>query len=237
MYKTVGESLAFARELLRRGGDFSGTVICPTLPALYPVAQRLSGTEVGVGAQNLDVGDEGAMTGATSAYLLREAGSQYVIVGHSERRQWFGEDDALVAQKVIAAREAGLRPILCVGESPQERQAGQTDEVVTRQLSQVLQAGHPNDPLVVAYEPVWAIGTGLVPQPQEAQRVALVLRQVGESFGRSEPLSVLYGGSVNRANVASFAEQSALDGLLVGGASLDVGHWLDLIQQWKGVRP
>lgn len=230
MHKSVGASLAYGRELVRLLEDhgFDNTrelVLCPTLPALWGVGQRVLSAGVEVGAQNLDTGREGAVTGGVSAYLLAEAGATYVIVGHSERRMLFGETDEKVAAKAVAAFEGHLRPILCVGESSAERDAGRTDATVLRQLDAVLKAlSRPEISLVVAYEPLWAIGTGRVAKPAEANRVAAVLRRhLVEVWGEEgREVRVLYGGSVNPENIAQFWGQQEIDGALVGGASLDV---------------
>lgn len=237
MHKTVLESQAFARELVRRVGErhslTTEQVICPTLPALYPVSQRLRGTAIRLGAQNLDLGRVGANTGAVSGYLVREAGADYVILGHSERRTLYGEDDGLVALKAVSALNAHLTPIVCVGETLDERQNGQTDTVIRRQAAAVMQAlaDRQAAPLIFAYEPIWAIGSGLVPEPAEANRVAQLLHEVAGSSWASF-LRVLYGGSVKPANAAGFAAQPLVDGALVGGASLTVDSWLELNQTW-----
>jgi triosephosphate isomerase len=242
MYKTVGESAAYAKELARRMESLSQEgpeqVICPTLPALYTVGRALSQSSVKVGAQSLDLGLEGANTGAVSGYLIREAGASYVIVGHSERRQLYGEDDALVAHKAAAAAESHLIPIICVGETELQRKAEETDQVVRRQVTRALENLADSTAVVVAYEPLWAIGTGVVPDPVEANRVAELIRDAAEKLlpETTNSLRILYGGSVNRGNIRDFARQPHLDGALVGGASLDVGHWLDLIQGWQEVR-
>ncbi len=235
MFKTVQESQAFVRELIRRREEstLSNTteVICPTLPALFELSQLCAGTTLHVGAQNLDLGDEGANTGAVSAYLLREAGAEYVIVGHSERRRLYGEDDTQVGEKAAQAVAAHLVPIVCVGETQSQREEGKTDEVISRQVQAALKALTASTPAIVAYEPVWAIGSGLVPDGAEANRVAGVIRDAASSG-----LPVLYGGSVNRKNIQEFAKAPLLDGALVGGAALDVAHWMDLTRLWEEVR-
>ncbi len=242
MYKTVEQSLAYARELVRRLDEEPvfdvEQLVCPTMPALYPLVQRLAGTSVKVGAQTLDLGQEGANTGAVSGYLVREAGAEYVIVGHSERRQLYGEGDTLVRDKAVAAVQARLTPILCVGETRDQRQAGQTDAVIVRQVEPVIEALVSDADLVIAYEPLWAIGTGVLPEPKEANRVAEIIRQVVDRMrpNFSRQVRILYGGSVNRDNIRDFAAQPGLDGALVGGASLDVGHWLELNRFWREVR-
>ena len=242
MYKTVSESAAYAKELSRRLETVSAEgpeqVVCPTLPALYTVSRALSQSAVKVGAQSLDLGREGANTGAASGYLIREAGASYVIVGHSERRTLYGEDDELVAEKAASAVTFHLVPIICVGETEAQRKAGETDEVVNRQVTRALERMADSATVVMAYEPLWAIGTGLVPDPAEANRVSELIRDAVQTVRpeTTNTLRILYGGSVNRSNIRDFASQPLLDGALVGGASLDVAHWLDLVQGWQEVR-
>ncbi|MCY0879011.1 MAG: triose-phosphate isomerase [Firmicutes bacterium] len=243
MYKTIPAARAFALELVRRleatpPSEALVQVLCPTALALAAVAERLRGSAIRVGAQNLDLGSEGPKTGALSAYLLRDAGAEYVIVGHSERRQEFGEDDELIARKTAAALAGGLTPIVCVGETRQERDGGLTAARVSEQVRQVLAQVTAGSDLVVAYEPVWAIGSGHTPTASEAEEVARLIRELVEEAwpGRGAAVQVLYGGSVNRDTIRTFAEHTSFDGVLVGGASLDVGHWLDIIQRWGEVR-
>ena len=242
MYKTVYQSRAFVRELIRRreGAPLVSTkeVLCPTIPALFEVSKLCGGTLIEVGAQTLDLGDEGANTGAVSGYLLHEAGAAYVIVGHSERRRLYGEDDQLVREKTAQALASHLIPIICVGETQREREAGQTDSIIVGQVQAALaELSHPS-PVIFAYEPLWAIGSGLVPEPREANRISELIRDAVISLGsfESSHLSVLYGGSVSRKNIREFAQAPLLDGALVGGAALDVEHWLDLTRWWEEVR-
>jgi len=211
-------------------------VICPTALALAPLAERLHGSVVRVGAQNLDLGVEGPRTGALSAYLLRDAGAEYVIVGHSERRQQFAEDDDLVAAKVVEALKGQLTPIVCVGETREERDRGLTEAVVVRQVERVLSAVTPDREVVFAYEPVWAIGSGRTPTASEADEVARLIRTLTTQSWPGALVRVLYGGSVNRDSIRAFAEHTSFDGVLVGGASLDVGHWLDINRRWGEAR-
>ncbi|MCY0898189.1 MAG: triose-phosphate isomerase [Firmicutes bacterium] len=243
MYKTIHAARAFGVELLRRMEEDPGPrgltqVLCPTALALAPLAERLRGSAIRVGAQNLDLGVEGPRTGALSAYLLRDAGAEYVIVGHSERRQEFAEDDDLVAAKVVEALKGQLTPIVCVGETRDERDHGLTETVVTRQIERVLSAVTPDREVVFAYEPVWAIGSGRTPTASEAEQVAQLMRNlIGRSWPGTDALvRVLYGGSVNRDSIRTFAEHTSFDGVLVGGASLDVDHWLDINRRWGEVR-
>jgi triosephosphate isomerase len=179
--------------------------------------QALAGTEIGVFAQNCHWESEGAFTGEVSAPMLRELGAYGTLVGHSERRQYFGETDETVARRCSAALEGGLNVIACVGETLAEREAGQTDEVLRRQVG-VLEA---DDNLVIAYEPIWAIGTGKTATPEMAQ-------QAHETIKSLLDLPVLYGGSVKPENAAELLSQSAVDGALVGGASLDLDSFAAL---------
>lgn len=236
MFKTVAQSVAYGRELIRRletsaGLEAVDVLICPTSLSLWPLAQRVAGTAIRVGAQNLDLGSEGAMTGAVSGYLLREAGAEFVIVGHSERRQYFEEDDATVAKKVQAAIHAHLQPVLCVGETWQERQQDRTVEVIGRQVASALEGlgTEQASRVVVAYEPIWAIGTGSVPTPQDANQVAMAIRRLMPPE-IADATRILYGGSVSPKNIRDFASQSDIDGALVGGASLEAGTLMAMIE-------
>jgi triosephosphate isomerase len=243
MYKTVDQSLAYAKELIRLGEESGWPdpelewVICPTLPALPGLFQRLKDTPVGVGAQNVDLGVEGARTGAVSAMLVKAAGADYAIVGHSERRRYFGETDAVIAQKVAQALAAGLVPIVCVGEEEAERNQGRTLEVIARQLEPVWEGltAEQVATLVVAYEPVWAIGSGRVATADDAERVAQAIRTEAQNrFGLSaQALRVLYGGSVSASNLGAFWQCQAIDGALVGGASLSVNEFYHMAHQWR----
>lgn len=236
MHKTVEETRAFGRELARRLEELAGAgplpemVVCPTFPGLWPLSRTMVGTGVAVGAQNLDLGREGAMTGAVSGYLIAEAGAAWVIVGHSERRQHFGETDALVAEKVAAARDVRLTPIVCVGENEDEYRRGETGAVLDRQIGALLDrlSGEMWSELVVAYEPIWAIGTGRVPSPEEADRTAAGIRdRIRDRHGAvADGVRILYGGSVSPKNIEQFWRQPAIDGALVGGASLSVSDFV-----------
>lgn len=226
MYKTVEESLSFARLL---GPRLEGwwkpqavrLAIAPTSLALFAMARYLGEGPLSLAAQNLDLGREGALTGALSGYLLYEAGARLVIIGHSERRRYFAETDVLVAEKVDAAWKAGLTPVVCVGETEAERDLGQTEAVLQRQLSAILTKSRDDDkPLVIAYEPVWAIGTGRVAKTEEVGPIAHTVRQwLSQTKGPAD-VPLLYGGSVNPDNLGGFLRLPEVNGALVGGASL-----------------
>ena len=186
---------------------------------------------VALGAQDVSSQPSGAFTGEVSAAMLQDFGCRYAIVGHSERRQYHGETDALVAQKAGQALAHGITPIACVGETLAERQAGQTAEVVKRQLAAVVHAnGHCISEIVVAYEPVWAIGTGQTAAPEQAQQVHAVLRaQLQAATARADRIRILYGGSMNAGNAAALLAQPDIDGGLIGGASLKAADFLAII--------
>src|SRR5581483_3995381 len=198
--------------------------VCVPFPFLAQAQQLLSQSSVAWGAQNVSQHPKGAYTGEVSAGMLNEFGTSYVIVGHSERRTLYGEDDALVAAKFRAVKQAGMRPILCVGETLSEREAGRTEAVVGRQLRAVAEAwaASPRGECLLAYEPVWAIGTGRTASPDQAQAVHSCLRTIlGEFIGtEADDVAILYGGSVKAENAAQLFAQPDIDGGLIGGASL-----------------
>jgi len=222
------ETIRALLDAIVAGMDAPGAqcAICPPFPYLAQVAERLRGTAIAWGAQNVAEHVQGAYTGEVSAAMLAEFGCRYVIVGHSERRQLYGETDAQVAAKFAAARKAGLTPILCVGETLAERDAVRTTEVVARQLGAVaFTAG------VVAYEPVWAIGTGRNATPEQAQEVHAFLR---ERLPRDTP--ILYGGSVKPQNAAAIFAMPDVDGGLIGGASLVAADFLAILRAAAGAK-
>ncbi|MDB5896918.1 MAG: Triose-phosphate isomerase (Triosephosphate isomerase)-like protein [Ramlibacter sp.] len=206
-------------------------VVCVPAPYLAQVQMLKSGSRLELGAQDVSVHSNGAYTGEVSAAMLREFGVRYAIVGHSERRQYHGETDALVAEKARTALAHGVTPIVCVGETLAEREAGQTGEVVKRQMAAVIHVnGHCISEIVVAYEPVWAIGTGQTASPEQAQQVhALLRQQLAAATAHAERVHLLYGGSMNAANAASLLAQPDIDGGLVGGASLKAPDFLQII--------
>lgn len=209
--------------------------VCVPAPYLAQVQALKAGSPsllaVELGAQDVSAQAFGAYTGEVSAAMLKELGCRYALVGHSERRQYHGETDALVADKARAALAVGITPIVCIGETLAEREAGRTEEVVKRQLAAVIHTnGHCISEIVVAYEPVWAIGTGKTASPEEAQAVHAVLRaQLKAATDQSVRVRILYGGSMNAANAATLLAQPDIDGGLIGGASLKAPDFLTII--------
>ena len=212
----------------------AGVAVCP--PAIYipEVARMVEGSRIEVGSQNICDQDSGAYTGEIAGSMLNEFGCRYAIVGHSERRSLYGESDALVARRFAAARRAGLVPILCVGEQLQERESGITEQVVGRQLDAVLELEgiEAFADAVVAYEPVWAIGTGKTASPQQAQDVHAFIRSKLAELDRTvaDNLIIQYGGSVKAANAAELFSQPDIDGGLIGGAALQADEFLAICQ-------
>ncbi len=234
MNASLAANDALVRELARglEGDGACAVAVCVPAPYLAQVQMLRAGSVLELGAQDVSAHGEGAYTGEVSAAMLKEFGVHYAIVGHSERRQYHGETDALVAEKAKAALAAGITPIVCVGETLAERAAGRTEEVVKRQLAAVIHAnGHCISEIVVAYEPVWAIGTGKTATPEQAQQVHAVLRaQLKAATAHADRVHILYGGSMNSANAALLLAQPDIDGGLVGGASLKAGDFLQIIR-------
>jgi triosephosphate isomerase len=219
---------------LSREAPACDVVVCAPMPYLAQVASMIGthGT-ITLGAQDVSAHPQGAYTGETSAGMLRDVGVSLVLVGHSERRQYHGETDAVVAAKAHVALQSGLRPVVCLGETLEEREADKTAAVVERQLGVVLQAlGAAAGGLIVAYEPIWAIGTGRTATPEQAQAVHASLRaQIDEVHAvRDNPATLLYGGSMNAANAADLLAQPDIDGGLIGGASLKATDFLSIIR-------
>ena len=205
--------------------------LCVPSAYLSQLQLLLAGTAIDVGAQDISSHAAGAYTGEIAGAMLKDFGVRYCIVGHSERRQYHGETDVVVAEKTKQALACGITPIVCVGESLDEREAGQTEEVVKRQLAAVIQLnGHCISEIVVAYEPVWAIGTGKTATTEQAQQVHQVLRaQLKAASEHADRIQILYGGSMNAANAAQLLAQQDIDGGLVGGASLKAADFLSII--------
>jgi triosephosphate isomerase (TIM) len=236
MYKTVAEATALVEALLRGLPEMTGreALVCPPFTALHALAALLRGTPIGMGAQDVFYEAQGAYTGAISPLMLRDVGCAYAIVGHSERRQIFGEGDALINRKLRAALGHGLRPILCVGETKPQRDAGQAETIVVGQvragLAEVGGAALPE--VVIAYEPVWAIGTGDTATPADAQGMhATIRRTLAELYGAEAAgqVRIQYGGSVKPDNVDELMAQPDIDGALVGGASLMAESFLRIV--------
>jgi triosephosphate isomerase len=213
------------------GGTTCQVAVCVPAPYLAQVQGLVEGTGIDLGAQDVSQHESGAYTGEVSANMLRDLAARYCLVGHSERRQYHGETDVVVATKAQRALAAGITPIVCVGETLAEREAGRTEEVVKRQLAAVIHTnGHCISEIVVAYEPVWAIGTGKTASPQEAQQVHAVLRgQLRAATEQADRMLILYGGSMNAANAAQLLSQEDIDGGLVGGASLKAADFLSIV--------
>jgi triosephosphate isomerase (TIM) len=237
MHNTRGAAERLAREVVQAVAEVRGVdiAICPPVTALDVVGRALDGTPILLGAQTMHEELKGAFTGEVSAPMLVDVGVRCVILGHSERRQWYGETDETVGRKVRTAITHQLIPIICVGETLKERDAGRTDELVTRQVEIALGGAgeHTKVPLVIAYEPIWAIGTGRTATGEEANRVAALIRwlvasRAGAAAGNA--VRVLYGGSVKPDNIREFMEQPDVDGALVGGASLDAQAFAAIVR-------
>ncbi len=241
MYKTAADALALISALKREIAGIEGVevVVCPPFTALYAVSTILQDSDIKLGAQNVHWEREGAFTGETAPAMLKELFVRYAIVGHSERRQFFGETDAGVNKRAKAALANGLRPIVCVGEMLQHRDGGMTQAVVIEQLEGSL-AGFTKDDIlesVIAYEPVWAIGTGRNATPQQAQEVHCFIREMlARTFdpATAAKVRIQYGGSVKPANAADLLSQPDVDGALVGGASLDAKGFGDIVKSARG---
>jgi triosephosphate isomerase len=234
MNKTVAEAAEFIDALLPRiAATQHDVVVCPPFTALHEVVERRRGTAVRVAAQNMHEGESGAFTGEISAPMLVELDVEAVVLGHSERRQFFGETDAALAKKVPAALAHDLEPILCVGESDEARAAGQTGEVLERQLQADLAEVSDEDvaKVVVAYEPIWAIGTGKVATPEQAQEACAFIRDVLRARGAAaDDVRILYGGSVKPGNAEVLLALPDVDGALVGGAALDAEDFAAIVE-------
>jgi triosephosphate isomerase len=240
MHRTVSESVALARAVADGGriGPRTEVVVAPVATALAAVAKALEGTAVTVAAQNVHWEEQGAFTGEISPGMVKDVGCAWCLVGHSERRQLFGETDATVHKKLMALRKHGVKPIACLGETLGERESGVTYEVLRRQLEGMLGALDAGEAeallkgLVLAYEPVWAIGTGRTAKASDAQSAHAFLRdRVRDRFGEvADTVRILYGGSVKADNAAELLAQPDIDGVLVGGASLDPAGFARIIQ-------
>ncbi len=233
MNGNLASNEALLRALLQgMGTPACAVTVCVPAPYLIQVQSLVAGSVLMLGAQDVSAHPQGAYTGEQSAEMLKDVGVRYVIVGHSERRQYHGETDDVVAAKTAAALAQGITPIVCVGETLAQHEAGQTDEVIKRQLAAVIQVnGHCIQEIAVAYEPVWAIGTGKTAMPAQAQAVHALLRaQLRHTAGQNaDKVRILYGGSVNASNAAELLAQADIDGGLIGGASLKALDFLKII--------
>ena len=241
MNKTVAEARDLVNKMSTPLGEIAGVekVLCPPYLALMAIAETLKNTDIGVGAQNMHWEEKGAFTGEVAANMVKEF-CKYVIIGHSERRTYFGETDETVNKKVVAALKAGLTPIVCVGETLDQYESGQTAEVVRRQIKNGL-AGIDSanaSKLVVAYEPVWAIGTGKASSGENANTVhqKVIRPALSELFGEdgAQSIRILYGGSVTASNAAEFFAYPDIDGALVGGASLKADEFVAITKAISG---
>jgi len=235
--KTIKDAIELVTLLKRELLDVTEVdiVVCPVLTALSSVSDALIDTNIGLGAQNLYWEDEGAFTGEASAPLIKEAGAQYVIIGHSERRQFFHETDQTVNKKIRAALKHGLTPIVCIGEVLAEREAGKTEKVINEQFHGSLKGLSADEmkKIILAYEPVWAIGTGKTATPAQAQEVhGLIRKLLRELFDdeTAEEVRIQYGGSVKPDNIGELIAQEDIDGALVGGASLKADSFVAIVK-------
>ena len=234
MHKTIAEALEFVNEVKDRvNNDKVEAVICAPFTLLKDLKQATKGTNIKIGAQNMHFEEKGAFTGEISPLMLKELDMDYVVIGHSERRQYFNETDETVNKKVLKALEVGIDPILCVGETLEEREAGNTKDVCKVQVEKALENVSKEDlaKVVIAYEPVWAIGTGKTATSEDANDVIAYIREVvANLYGDlANEVRIQYGGSVKPSNVAEIMNQSDIDGALVGGASLEANDYVELV--------
>ena len=235
MHKTVQEAVELVRELKELVSDVKDRdiLVCPPFTALYAVSRELEGSNIALGAQNMFYEEKGAFTGEISPLMVKDVGCSYVILGHSERRHIFSETDELINKKVLSAVNHGLIPILCVGETLQEREEDKTKEVIERQVKEGLKGLNETSEFVIAYEPVWAIGTGKTATPELAEEVHSFIREIlAEMFGKekADSIRILYGGSVKPENAAGLMSQPNIDGSLVGGASLKAESFAKIVK-------
>jgi len=237
MNKMVKESIEAVKQLKEELGDVEGVevAIFPPFTSLWAVKKIIEDSRIGLGAQNMYWGEKGAYTGEISPYMLLDAGCKYVILGHSERRQYFGETDAGVNRKIKAALSLGLTPVVCVGESLKEREAGRAEEVVESQVKKCLEGLDLQQikKLIIAYEPVWAIGTGKIATPHQAQEMHSFIRGILEElWGKKicSSMRIQYGGSVKPENIKELMKQPDIDGALVGGASLIINSFVKIVK-------
>ena len=238
MYKTIGQAIELTNGLKRNLFDIEGVeiVVCPPFSCLDQISEVVSESNIKLGAQNMHWEDEGAFTGEVSPLMLKDLGCKYVILGHSERRQYFFETNETVNKKVVSALKSGLTPVVCVGEKIEERKANKTFDVVRDHVQNSLKGFSSEDlqKIVIAYEPVWAIGTGLTATPQQAQEVHGFIRKLLTEMSDSKTadnITIQYGGSVKPANIEDLIKEKDIDGALVGGASLKIDSFTEIVKK------
>lgn len=240
MNTTVNEAVELVKTMRAKLDEVSGVdkVICPPFVSLAAVRELIKGSSIKLGAQNIYFAEKGAYTGEISPLMLADL-CEFVIIGHSERRQYFNESGEIVNKKIIAALKAGLRPILCVGERLEENEAGKTEEVVTGQLRSSLAGIDYLNGLIIAYEPIWAIGTGKAATGEQAnETISLIRQNISKLYDDkiAQDMRILYGGSVTAANAIEFMPQPEIDGALVGGASLKATEFLGIVKQTSEIK-
>jgi triosephosphate isomerase len=240
MNTTATEATGLVHEMLDRLDKIAGVekVLCPPFISLVAIQELLKGTSVKLGAQNMHFAVKGAFTGEVSPLMLTGI-CEFVILGHSERRQYFGETDEIINKKIVAALRNGLKPILCVGEKLEENEAGKTEEIIARQINQGLSDVKPTPDMVIAYEPIWAIGTGKAANgEQAAATIKFIRNRLSKLWDENvvRDLRILYGGSVTSSNIAEFISQPEIDGALVGGASLKAEEFSGIVEQTAAIK-
>ena len=240
MNTTVSEATELVKEMRAELDQLDNVdkVICPPFISLAVVGELIKGSSIKVGAQNVYFEEKGAYTGEISPLMLADQ-CEFVIIGHSERRQYFNETGEIVNKKIVAALKVGLKPILCIGEKLEEKEAGRTEEVVTEQLRASLADIDYLNGLVIAYEPIWAIGTGKAATGKQAnETIGLIRRNITKLYDKeiAQNMRILYGGSVTAANTAEFISQPEIDGALVGGASLKATEFLSIVKQISEIK-
>jgi len=234
MNTTTREAVILVKDLLKLDKvDGVEKVLCPPFTSLSPVKALIDGTTIKLGAQNMYYEDKGAYTGEIAPSMIKEL-CEYAILGHSERRAYFGDTDEIVNKKVFAALKYGLKIMICVGEVLQERESGKTEAVITRQVKGALVGIDLTEDIVIAYEPIWAIGTGKAASGELANETCCLIRSIVAQLydnTKANAMRIQYGGSVNAANIAEFVSQPDIDGALVGGASLKADHFISIVEQ------
>jgi triosephosphate isomerase len=241
MHKTISEGIEFIECFKEKISGKPKVIICPSFTALSSIKEAIGNSNLDLGAQNLFYEKQGAFTGEISPVMLKDVGAKYVIIGHSERRHIFGETDELINKKLFSAIDSDIIPIFCVGETIDERQAGHTEDTIFRQITEGLKGMSKEnvEKIIIAYEPVWAIGTGLNAQPEQASVVHRFIRDAlnkmfGEKLGES--MTILYGGSIKEDNIESLGKMEDIDGGLVGGASLQCKSFLAIWEKLKAIK-